>query len=418
MTAFTYAIISLANTILTSVMSGWLIYFYLPPGGNALVPLSLFGLVVFISRISHVAANITLNRFAPRTVSGWGWYMIGAALVIPALFILLWLPPAASETNANLLHLFLVLVAFNIATGVHQAAYETLLPVFAVTDKERGAISNWRMVSLLVGSILAAFTGPLIQAFHYTQAIWIFTLGSAPFLIVPALLLLGRLGSENRTLVRVPFLKSVKAAWAIPAFRVFAISWALMWLATTFTYETIPYIVTEICRLSKTEAVYFYLTPLVVSAIAYPFIGKLAGRYGLKIVFRASLLAGAVAMCGLILIGERIPLPLFAQGLVWIILQTICLSGAQSIPGAIIAEITANDSTQQSSLYAFGNLIDQLSSGLALAIIPFFLLFGRSLVDLSGPLGVRMLAPAGALFLLAAFFVFGGYKINKSGRLN
>lgn len=418
MTALLYAIITLGNATLTGVMSGWLIYFYLPPDGVALVPLALFGIVVLISRVSHVAASLLVNRFAPRTASRWLWYLVGGALLMPVLFAFLWLPPQDKESSANLLHLFFVLVAFSVASGIHQAGYEALLPVVAIDESARGAISNWRMVFLLGGSILSGLVGPLIQMFSYNQTIWMFVVGSAPFLIVPGILLRRRLGDESQLPEHIPFLENVKTAWGSHAFRAFASSWALMWLATTFTFETLPYIATEICRLSVSETAYFYFTIIIVSIAAYPAVSKLTERYGVKAVYRASLFAGAVAAFGLVLINEHIPIPLMAQGLLWVALQTACLTGAQSIPGAIVAEITADDPQQQGPLYAFGNLVDQLASGLALALIPFFMILGRSLADPLGPLGIRLLAPAGSIFLLAAFYVFGRYKINQFSKLN
>ena len=52
-------------------------------------------------------------------------------------------------------------------------------------------------------------------------------------------------------------------------------------------------------------------------------------------------------------------------------------------------------------------------TGTALVIIPLFLLLGRSQFDQQGPLGVRLLGLAGSLFLLAAFLVFGRYKVEQ-----
>lgn len=413
MAALVYALISLGNTILTGVMSGWLIYFYIPPVGNPLVMPGLFGLAVLASRVGHIFTTILTERMASRATWRPLLYMVGGALAIPGLFVLLWVPPHSTTSMWNLLQLGLILIAFNAATGVHQVAYESLLPRFALGEKERNAVSTWRMAFLLAGNVLAGLAGPFIEAVGYLSSMWIFASTSALLLIPPGLFLSRYLRRDGPAMERTPFLEHVKAALSNPNFRIFSLSWGLMWLATTFTLETLPYIVTEICRLTKADTAWFYFSTLVTGVIAYPVVMKLAKRYGAKIVFRTSLLAGAFAMPGLMLIDEHIPVPLFAQGLVWIILQTICLTGAQALPGAITAEIIAGDPQKQSSLYAFGNLIDQFSSGLALAIIPFFLLVGRSMSDAAGPLGVRWLALAGSLFLLASFGVFGFYRPKK-----
>lgn len=409
MNALAYAIITLGNTVLTGVMSGWLIYFYLPPNGNPLVPVGLFGLAVLLSRISHIIANLLVHRFVISTTNGRLWQVLLGALFMPGLFMMLWLPPQTGESSTNLWHLTMTLVAFNSAAGIHQAGYEALFPRFS----QDSAVSNWRMSFLLLGNILAGLTGPLIQATSYTQAILIFTLGSAPFLIVPGIFLRARFRGETRPLEHSPLLDAVRAAWAKPAFRAFACSWGLMWLATTFTFETLPYIATQICQVNVGETAYFYLAPIVVSALAYPLTEKLSKRYGAGNVYRASLLAGAVAMPGLLLVNTAIPIPLLAQGLLWLALQTVCLSGAQSAPGTLIAEITADAPGQQGPLYAFGNLVDQFSSGLALAFISFFMLFGYTTIKSDG---IRLLAPAGAIFLLAAFFVWGRYQTHRDGQ--
>lgn len=405
MSALAYAIITLGNATLTGVLSGWLLYFYLPPSGDALVAPALFGLVLLVSRVGNVLANLLSDRFRGQLPP-----MIAGALFMPLLFVLLWLPPHTGQSTWNLLYLFVALVAYSVASGIHQAPYEALLPRLDISEKEREAVSMWRMAFLLGGNVLAGLAGPLIESLGYAQSMWIFAAVSAPCLILPGLLLRRHLKPQPQPVERVPFLDNVKTALSMRAFRVFALSWGLMWLGTTFTFETLPYIVTEICRLGKADVAWFYFTTLAVSLLCYPAATKLAERYGAKTVFRASLLAGAIVTPGLMLIGEHIPLPLVAQGLALIALQTVCLIGARALPGAITAEITAGDPGKQGALYAFGNIIDQLSSGLALAIIPFFLLLGRSQPD---PLGIRLLGPAGGLFLLAAFLVFGWYKIDK-----
>jgi glycoside/pentoside/hexuronide:cation symporter, GPH family len=412
MASLAYAIITLGNATLTGVMSGWLLYFYLPPGEQPLVPLALYGIVIFFSRAIYISSNLLTDYFIQRTHSPWGRklpYIVGGALFMPFLFILLWTSPQPGESTTNLLYLFLTLTGFNIVCAVHQTPYEGLLPELAVSEKERAAISSWKMIFLLGGNILTGFAGPLIEAFGYVQTMWIFLAVVAPCLILPGLFLRRQVRREMQPAAgQVSFFDHMKSGLKKPAFRVFALSWGLMWLATTFTFETLPYIVTEICRLSRADSAYLYFAALLTSLLAYPVAMRLAERYGPKTVFRASLLAGAISMPGLMLVSEQIPIPLLAQGILWMVLQAASLVGAQALPGIISAQIGAEDQS------AFGNLVDQLASGLALAIIPFFLLLGRSQFDPGGPLGVRLLGPLGGIFLLGAVLVFGRYTAEKT----
>jgi Na+/melibiose symporter-like transporter len=397
-----YASITLGNATLTGAMSGWLLYFYLPPGAPALVPAGLFGLVILASRLIHWPLSAWMEGVMRGRRSVQLRWLVAGAVCMPVLFGLLWSPPQAGESLTNLLYAGLLLVGFNLAAGIQQSAYGALAA--GLGETERGMIGNWRMGFLLAGSLLAGLAGPLIQGLGYTRSMWIFAGLSAVFLIVPGLFLRRGAGVIEGQARSNPLAESIEAAWSKPAFRAFALSWGFMWLATTFTFETLPYIVTEICGGSKADSLYLYFAAMLVPLIAYPAVERLAARFGAAAVFRASLLAGAVVAPGLLWVGGSLPLPALAQGVAWIGLEMGCLAGAQSLPGAITAVIGAGDQS------AFGDLIDQTASGLALAIIPFFLMLGRSQLDAQGPLGVKLLGPASGLALLAALVVFGWFK--------
>jgi GPH family glycoside/pentoside/hexuronide:cation symporter len=186
-------------------------------------------------------------------------------------------------------------------------------------------------------------------------------------------------------------------------------------MSATFVLETIPYIATEICRGSEAETVYFYIAPIIVSLICFPVVTWLSNRYGKRIIFLSSLWLGALVLPGLFFISDSIPVPLLWQGVIWICLEAIALSGAQVLPSAIAAEITDEDAKatgqrREGSYYSTLGLLDQASSGAASALIPLFLLLGRSHSDTYGPLGVRLLGLVGGVILFIAFLVFR--KIN------
>jgi Na+/melibiose symporter-like transporter len=119
------------------------------------------------------------------------------------------------------------------------------------------------------------------------------------------------------------------------------------------------------------------------------------------------------------LIGDWIPVPLLAQGILWIVLQSASLAGAQILPSAMIAEIIDRDEPlsgqrREGSYYSVWGVLNQVSSGAAIAFIPLFLLLGRSQTDPNGPLGVRLLGLLGGVLLLIAYWTFRNYRLGKS----
>jgi GPH family glycoside/pentoside/hexuronide:cation symporter len=416
MTGIAYAVITLATSTLWGVLSGWLLYFYLPPTGSPLVPAALYGLIMLISRGINILITIPVGYLSDRTRTRWGRrmpFVVGGALFIPLLFVLIWMPPHAGESIVNLLYVAVILAAFNVVYEIHQIPCEAMFPELFPDEKQRINISVWRSAFQLVGAVLAGAAGPLIEKTGYANTALIFAAGTAPFLFVPMFFLREKnVTPKNNELISIR--ESVRLTLSNRAFQVFTLAWALSWIASTFMMETLPYIVTEVCHLSEADTIYFYIPAVLVSLLCFPIVTWLAKRFGKLRVFGGSLLACAIVQPGLMLISERIPIPLMAQGIAWVILAAIALSAAQILPTAIAADITDLDEKitgqrREGSFYAFWGLLDQLASGVGSALLPLFLLLGRSKSDPHGPLGVRLLGLGGGLLLFLGFLIFRKY---------
>jgi Na+/melibiose symporter-like transporter len=412
-----YALLTLGSSSLWGFVSGWILYFYLPPNGPALVPIALYSVVMFLSRGINIAITLPIGFLSDQTYTRWGRrtpYIFTASLFMLGSFALLWMPPHQGESPANLFYLAVVMIVFNTAYSVRQIPYEALLPEFAPEEERRVGIAGWKAGFQLIGAIFAGFAGPLIEAWGFQNAALIFIGIASPFFFLPFFFV-----RENRTppkADRAPldFWTHLKLTLANRAFLIFISSWALFWISSTFILETIPYIATEICRGTEADTVYFYIPPIVVSLICFPVVTRLANRYGKRMIFLGSLLIGALVLPGLSFISDSLPIPLLWQGILWICLEAAALSGAQVLPSAIAADITDADAQatgqrREGSYYAALGLLDQASSGLATSLIPLFLLLGRSNNDAHGPLGVRLLGLAGGFALFFAFLIFQKY---------
>ena len=114
-----YAMITLGSTTIWSVLSGWLLYFYLPPQGEGqtLVPPALYGGAVFVARGLNAVIAPPIGYLSDRTHTRWGRrlpYMFFSALPMLVFFVLLWTPPVPGNSIWNLLYLMLMLVLYNV----------------------------------------------------------------------------------------------------------------------------------------------------------------------------------------------------------------------------------------------------------------------------------------------------------------
>jgi len=414
-----YGMISLGSTVLWSVLSGWLLYFYLPPEGEGrpLVPAALLGVALFANRVVDAVIDPPIGYLSDRTHSRWGRrlpFMAASALPMLVFFVLLWAPPVRGESVWNLVYLVVILELYNVAYSFLHIAHGALLPELALSDRHRVRVSAWKAGLETVGMVLGAFVGLVIERVGYVRMALVYAVAMLPLFYAPLFVLRERPERQIAPARRLGFWSSLLSTRQNRAFLIYTLTWALYWGTMTLVPAAIPFIATEICLLTKADTVYFYLSSILVSVICYPLVARLADRMGKWRVFVVSLLTSALVLAGLTLIGSWFPVPLKVQGIVWIVFQAATLSGALVLSSVFAAEVTDYDERltgqrREGIYYATWGLLDNVVSGAATALVPMLLLLGRSHSDPHGPLGVRLIGVVGGAMLLAASLIFLHY---------
>jgi GPH family glycoside/pentoside/hexuronide:cation symporter len=419
-----YACVTLGSSAIWSIISGWLLYFYLPPAGEGtqLVPAALCSGTMFVTRMFNALIAPPIGYLSDHTRSRWGRrlpYMFVSGLPMLTLFVLLWTPPVRGTSLWNLVYLTVIHLLYSVAYAFNQIPYTALLPELAVTDQHRVRISAWASSFLLVGMIVGGFAGPLIERSGYVTMALTYAILTLPAFYLPFLVLRERPERQIEAESRLKLGPSLRVMLKNRPFVVMTATGFFYWGTTTFIQSTIPFIVTEICLMSKGDTLYFYAPALLGSLACYPVVTWLSNRFGKSRVFSISLLSSALVLPGLMLIGERVPLPLAVQGIGWITLQAAALSGVLMLPMAFGAEIVDEDEKltgqrREGIYYAVWGLLDQVVNAAAAGLLPLFLLLGRSHTDPRGPLGVRLIGLAGGVMLFIAFLIFQRYPVKDS----
>jgi GPH family glycoside/pentoside/hexuronide:cation symporter len=422
-----FSFIQLGTTIIWSVVDSWLLYFYLPPEGKGqiLVPLALYGIVVLIARVVSVIVTPPIGYWSDHLHNRWGRrlpLMFSASLPLVIMFVLLWLPPIRGESIVNLYYLGIILIFFNIAEALVIIPLGALLPELAVIDRHRVRLTMWSAIFQLIGVILAGLAGLLIDGIGFVQMALIYAALILPLLYLPFLTLHEQPGRQIEESQRFGFLQSLTITLKNRAFLILSATGICFWTASTFLMLIIPYIVTEICLLKVADAPYFYIAGVLALLSFYPLVNWLAARFGKWSVFAGSLLASAVVLPGLMLIGPWFPVPLLAQGLIWIVLQSVAMSGVTMLPQAFAAEITDYDEKltgqrREGAYYSAWSLLGQLINGIAGAALPLLFLLGRSQTDANGALGVRLIGPISGTLMFVGLLIFLRYPLRKSSRV-
>ena len=278
-----YAMITLGSTVIWSILSGWLLYFYMPPEGKGivLVPAALYGVAMFATRAVNAIIAPPIGYLSDQTRSRWGRrlpFMFVSALPMLVFFVLLWTPPVPGNSVWNLVYLALVLGLYNVAYSFNQIAHTALLPELALTDHHRVRMSAWSASFFLVGMVMGGLAGPIIEKAGYASAALIFAGVALPLFYLPFLVLRERPGRQIAAAERLDLRQSIAAMMHNRAFLIMTATGVFYWGVTTLIQSAIPFIVTEICLLTKTDTMYFYIPALLGSLACYPLVTWLSGR--------------------------------------------------------------------------------------------------------------------------------------------
>ncbi len=417
-----YGLGTLGSSTIGFVISSWLLYFYVPPDGSPLVPVALYGIAILVGR--GISALITpfVGYLSDNSHNQWGRrlpFMFGAALPLLGVFLFLWLPPLQVESFSNLVYLVLMTIAYRIALVFYQVPYQALLPEIAITDRHRVRISAWQSGFLLIGMMLGGLAGPLIERQGYFITALVYSGAVLLIFYLPFLVLRERSGRQIAIEARIGFRESLAITFKNRDFVIFVIVWTTYLMTASFVQAAAPFIVTEVCLLSKADTIYFYIPGILASLAWYPVVTWLAKRWGKWKVYAGSLLASVIVFPGTMLIGAWFPVPLKFQCSSWAVLQAVVISGVVVLSSAFVAEITDYDYAQtgqrrEGMYYAAMSVLDQIFSGIVSVLLPLILLLGRSHTLPQGAIGVRLTGVVGGLLMLIGFLVFLRYPHRNS----
>jgi len=296
--------------------------------------------------------------------------------------------------------------------------YMALLPEIALGDHHRVRVSAWASGLAVVGMVLAAAAGPLVERLGYALMALVYAAILLPAFYLPFLVLRERPDRQTAPSDRLNFRQNLASMMRNRAFVVMTATGLFYWGIMGLVQAVVPYIVTEICLLSTSDTLQFYVPALLASLLCYPLITWLTRRWGKWTVFVGSLLASALVLPGLMFIGDWLPISLKAQGMLWITLQAVAFSGVIVLPRAFGAEIVDYDAEltgqrREGLYYATWGLLDQVVNGVVAAAVPLLLLLGSSHLEAQGPLGVRLVGLLGGVLMLVGTVVFLRYPLRE-----
>jgi GPH family glycoside/pentoside/hexuronide:cation symporter len=414
------------------VVTGILLYFYLPPPGRGLDPqvpeatffgaLTAFGLAMIIARSVDSVASLVVGHASDRSRSRWGRrrsFMLYGLVPMVGLPLLAYWPPQAAGSPLNVVWLTVLLSLFYIASTMYTGPYGALVPEIARSDDERAKLSRlMALASFPMAGLLMAWPRAIdwgrAAGLSATESIrWtVVFLAATSFVlcVIPFFAI-----DERRFAPSAPANLSIREAVASTlrdrAFLVFLAAHILFALATSLIFPVLPYFATVL--LGRSEGFAFDLGASLggMMAVGMAVMPRLVDRVGSKPIMVGCFGLFAAASAALGLIRPDVP---GGPDDAWNLAVAFAALGAMGIPlagisilpnvllGQLIDDDARRTGTNRSAIYlGIVRAFDKWAYGLAAALIAFlFARFGKAPGE---PLGVLLIGPiGGAVALLSA----------------
>ena len=416
-----YASSSLGSEALGQARNLWLLYYYAPPAdadNPQLLPVAVAGAILFAARLVESFDDALVGFWSDRTRSRLGRripFVLGAAPLWALFAFLLFTPPADAGNAVTALYLFVMLEAFFLFGTLAGGPYEALLPELARTSRDRVTIVGMRVYfgAAGAGAGLVA-SGLLIDAAGFR----------AMALVMAALALIFRYAGlfgvwerarASREVTEIRFGDAMRTTFANRAFLSFLPTYVLFQTGFLMLVGVLPYWVKAVLAVEDEGTWVAALTAIAIASMvaAVPAFALLARRSSKRQAYRTAMVGCAVTFPLLFVAGFVPGVPDEAEIVALMVVAAVPLAGNFLFPAALTADIVDDETARtglrrEATYYGAQNFVEKTATSASPLVLALLLLLGSSAED---PLGIRLVGPVAALFVLAAYLIFRRYEL-------
>jgi GPH family glycoside/pentoside/hexuronide:cation symporter len=336
-----YGLGGLSMVLPDSVFVQWIFVRYASDPENALVSPALFGALFMAARAIAAIAEVAIGHFSDHFVSPRGRRMpfIRVGLLPFALaFFFMWTPPVSHAHWLNAVYIFCMMQTYLLLFPTVLTPYIALIPEMTQDPKERVTLTTLQALSIMIGTILFALIGLLINARG-----WIFTMTLVSFSMFFALLPFALTHKESPSTSEgkseEPLLKAIWSALHNRPFLYLVFSTSLFLFSLNSMQMTLPFWVKTFLHEDESKVTLLMAPLLVVTMTSFTVIPALVSKIGKYPMFLVSI--AGMAACMLLFLGiGQFPLgsPLLQTGIVLAIIG-LPMAGLAALPLALIADV-------------------------------------------------------------------------------
>ena len=444
-----FAIGQLGWSLLSGIISAWLVTFYLPTeeGVTRFIQagliggfITVLGIITACSRIFDAVTDPLIASLSDRSKNPKGRripFMRWAAIPLSIATVLIFCAPLNRVSNWNVLWISGFIVIFYLFMTMYCTPYNALITEFGKTQEDRMFISTAISLTFFAGTLLAytpfVFAGVLRGAgvdFYWSYRICFIVLAviACVAMLIPTFLLNEKEFVDTKPSNENVF-KSLASTFKNKDFRVFSGSDIMYWVGLTMFQTGLPFFVKVSMGFNETMVMVFLGGMTVLSAAFYPFVTKLVKKFGKKKLVIAGFLG--LALCYVITAISSIDaLGLDGGAMSWVFGVLIMLISALPmallgiIPQSIVADVAEAESittgqNREGMFFAARTFAMKFGQSLAMVLFTTFAIIGAKAPKpgsndiTASKLGLMIAAIAAAAFCVLGAVILLLYREKK-----
>ena len=429
-----FAIGQLGWSMLSGIVSNWLVYFYQPTAdviskgqqifitqGAVFLGLTVIGIVTAIARVFDAVTDPLIASSSDRCKNKLGRripFMRYAAIPFGIVSVLLFTLPVNGQSMVNNVALLVFALLFYLCMTCYCTPYNALIPVLGNNQKNRINCSTYISVTYFLGTAFAYLVPNIASFFQvslgYTNSFRL-TIGILAAIAVICMMIPAFAIHEadycDTTPVKSNTFESLGKTYSNKEFQKFVFSDVLYFIALTIFQTGLPYYITVLMRLDESYSFVLFAIMTGLSLVFYAPVNHFAKKIGKKkmvvfafiffaCTFAITSLAGSFGLSGL------------TWGFIVAILASLPMAILGILPQAIVADISDADArttheNRQGMFFAARTFAFKLGQSIAMLMFTSMAAIG------DGVIGYRISAMTAAVLCLLGGLVLVRYNEKK-----
>ena len=431
---WTFAIGQLGWSMLSGIVSNWLVFFYMPENseitngqsiyitqGSIFLGLTVIGIITAVGRIFDAVTDPYIASKSDRSRHKDGRripFMRAIAVPFAAVTVLIFISPVSGESWINNGFLLVTLLLFYLFMTIYCTPYNAMLPELGRDPKDRINVSTYisvtffagNAISYLVPNIAGIFRDSLGYANSFRVTIGILAAVAAICMLVPVF------GIKEKDYIDTtpsdtPAFSSLSKTFRNREFRKFVASDIFYWVALTMFQTGLSFYIVTLIGLDSGKTFLLFAAMTVMSLVFYAPVNFLAKKMGKKklvifafvffsMVFLYTAFAGKLGM------------PKMVNGISISVLASVPMAILGILPQAIVADVAQADSiktgeSREGMFFAARTFAMKLGQALAMVLFTSIKHIGED------GFGLRLTAAVAAVLCLIGGIILGLYKENE-----